>query len=97
MPITIKPYLDMNMHKPKMYFVSIIYEKYVAWEFCMDVLQTVFHRTRDESEVIAHNIVTDGEGLCGGYMYEIAESKAGIVEDMAKKQGFSLTCLVEEV
>ena len=96
MPITIKPYLDMQFDKPKMYFVSILNDKYVPWEFCVKTLMCVFYKNREDAEAIAHEIVTNGEGFCGGYMLDIAETKASIVEELAKKEGFSLCCLVEE-
>jgi ATP-dependent Clp protease adaptor protein ClpS len=97
MPITIRPYLDMQFDKPKTYLVSILYDKYVSWEFCVRVLRTIFYKSREDAEAIAHEIVTNGEGFCGGYILEIAETKAEIVEELAKKEGFSLYCLVEEV
>jgi ATP-dependent Clp protease adaptor protein ClpS len=97
MPITIRPYLDMQFDKPKIYLVSILYDKYVSWEFCVRMLTDVFHKSREDAEAIAHEIVTNGEGFCGGYILEIAETKAEIVEEQAKKEGFSLCCLVEEV
>jgi len=96
MPITIKPFLDMQRNKPKIYFVSIIYEKHVSWEFCMRVLVDIFHNSTDDARLITDNILNEGEGLCGGYIFEIAESKAEIVEALAKKEGFSMCCLVEE-
>ncbi len=96
MPITIRPYLDMQFDKPKIYLVSILYDKYVSWEFCVRMLTTIFHKNREDAEAIAHEIVTNGEGFCGGYILEIAETKAEIVEEQAKKEGFSLSCLVEE-
>lgn len=96
MPITIRPYLDMQFDKPKIYLVSILYDKYVSWEFCKRVLITVFHKSQQDAEAIAHEIVTNGEGFCGGYILEIAETKAEVVEEQAKKEGFSLFCLVEE-
>lgn len=96
MPITIRPYLDMQFDKPKMYLVSIVYDKYVSWEFCVRMLLTVFHKNREDAEAIAYEIVTNGEGFCGGYILEIAETKAQAVEEQAEKEGFSLFCLVEE-
>jgi ATP-dependent Clp protease adaptor protein ClpS len=96
MPITIRPYLDMQFDKPKLYFVSILYDKYVSWEFCKRMLISVFHKSVEDAEAIAHEIVTNGEGLCGGYILEIAETKAEVIEEQAKKEGFSLQCLVEE-
>ena len=96
MPITIKPYIDMQVNKPKIYLVSIIYDKYVSWEFCMKTLMDVFHHTEENAKIITDDILSNGEGFCGGYMLEIAETKAELVETKAKKEGLSLFCLVEE-
>jgi len=97
MPITIKPYIDMRANTTKMYFVTILNDKYVPWEFCVRVLMHIFHKNREDAQAIAHEIVTDGEGFCGGYILEIAETKAQKVEEQAKKEGYTLCCLVEEV
>ncbi len=97
MPITLKSYLKMQIDTPKMYLISIINDNYVSWEFCMRILMSVFHKNLEEAKAIAHEIVTNGEGFCGGYILEIAETKSELVEEQAKKEGFTLTCLVEEV
>ena len=96
MPITVKPYLDMQFDKPKIYLLSIVNADYVSWEFCMRVLRDIFHKNLKDAKAISDEIVTNGEGFCGGYILEIAETKAEIVEEMAKQEGFSLYCLVEE-
>ncbi len=96
-PLTLKSYLKIEVDTPKMYLVSILNDKHVSWEFCMGVLMDVFHKNQEEAKAIAHEIVTNGEGFCGGYMLEIAETKANLVEEVAKKEGFSLVCLIEEV
>ncbi len=97
MPITLKSYLKMQIDTPKMYLISIINDNYVSWEFCMRILMSVFHKNLEEAKAIAHEIVTNGEGFCGGYILEIAETKSELVEAQAKKEGFTLICLVEEV
>lgn len=97
MPIQMKTDLSVKPKEPKLYLVSIIYDQYVSWEFCMKVLRDVFKRNQQDSEAITNEILTNGEGFCGGYIYEIAETKAEIVEELAKKEGFSLICLIEEV
>lgn len=97
LPITLKSYLKIQFDKPTMYFVSILNHDHVSWEFCMRILTSVFHKSQEDAEAIAHEIVTNGEGFCGGYMLEIAETKAELVEKKAEKEGFSLICLVEEV
>ena len=58
---------------------------------------SVFHKSREKAEIITNDILTNGEGLCGVYMHEIAESKAKIVEEQAKNEGLSMWCLIEEV
>ena len=96
-PITLKAYLKIEVDTPKMYLVSIINDKHVSWEFCMRMLMEVFHKDLEDAKAIAHEIVTNGEGFCGGYMFEIAQTKAEMIEEQAKKEGFSLLCLIEEV
>ena len=96
-PKTLKSYLKIQFDKPEIYLVSIINDNYVSWEFCMRMLMEVFHKNLEDAKAIAHEIVTNGEGFCGGYMLEIAETKAEFVEAQAKKEGFTLICLVEEV
>lgn len=98
MPITInKRHIDIRVYEPKVYVVSIIYDKYVSWEFCMKTLKSVFHKSHEEAQIIANDILTIGEGICGVYMHEIAESKAGLVEKLAKKEGLSMRCFIEEI
>jgi len=85
------------LDKPKMYFVYILYDKHVSWEFSMKVLREFFHKDQEKALAITNDILTDGEGICGVYMFDIAETKATKVEELAKKEGMSLSCLVEEV
>ena len=65
-PFTLKSYLKMQVDTPKMYLVSILNDKYVSWEFCMRMLMEVFHKDLEDAKAIAHEIVTNGEGFCGG-------------------------------
>ncbi|MFT5661664.1 MAG: ATP-dependent Clp protease adaptor protein ClpS [Sulfurimonas sp.] len=97
MPITIKPYLDIQFDQPKVYLVTILSSDYVSWEFCMKILIYTFHMTPERAKTLTNEILTNGEALCGVYILEIAETKAVTVEEQAKKEGFTLCCLVEEV
>lgn len=100
MAVTIKTHRTTffpQLGKPKMYLVSMHYDKHISWEFSIRVLMEVFHKNREKAEAITNDILTDGEGLCGAYMFEIAESKAKIIEEQAKKEGLSLWCLIEEI
>ena len=92
-----KSHIVTEPGKPKMYLVTIVNEKHVSWDFCMRMLTGIFHKSAEEATSLTHEIITYGEALCGGYVFEIAESKAVIVEKHAKLKGFSLYCLIEEV
>jgi ATP-dependent Clp protease adaptor protein ClpS len=97
MAVTVRTNILPQIDKPKMYLVFIIYEKHISWEFSMKVLMNVFHKNIEQAEFITEAILSQGEGLCGAYMLEIAETKAELVEEYAKKEGYSMRCLVEEV
>jgi len=97
MAIKIRTNFFPPLDKPKMYLVYIIYDKYVSWEFCVRMISTVFHKSIEDAMAITDNILNEGEGLCGAYVLEIAETKAETIENQAKEENFSVRCLVEEV
>lgn len=97
LPFTLNSYLKVQDDTPKIYLVTIINDKHVSWKFCMRILMEIFHMNIDDARIVANEIVTNGEGFCGGYMLEIAQTKAAQVEEEAKEEGFSITCLIEEV
>ncbi len=99
MPVTIeKPFrIQIKKVETKMYFVSILYDKYISWEFSVSILMEVFHKDLEQAKAITDVILSDGEAICGIYTFEIADTKATIVEEKANKERFSLRCLVEEV
>lgn len=100
MAITIRTHRTIffpQLSKPKLYLVYIHYDKYISWDFSVRMLMGVFHKSQEQAEAITDEILTYGEGLCGAYMYEIAETKTKLIEEQAKIEGFSLWCLIEEV
>ncbi len=97
MPITVKPHLDLELEKPKMYLVSILSDSHIPWKFCMSVLTSIFHKSDEDALILTDEILTHGECFCGVYMFEIAETKAVAVEKLAEDDGFSIHCLIEEV
>lgn len=97
MTVKTKPQTTIKRDEPKIYLVSIICDKYIPWDFSMRMLMNVFHKTAEEARAIADEIQVNGEGICGAYIYEIAETKAVIVERQANKERFTVQCLLEEV
>lgn len=97
MPITMKPHSSIQLDKQKLYLITLYTDRHVSWEFCMRILMTVFFMNQERATVITDEIQTNGESICGGYTLEIAESKATLIEELAKKEKFVIQCLVEEV
>jgi ATP-dependent Clp protease adaptor protein ClpS len=87
---------ELLTSEPKKFAVFMLNDDYTTWEFCIRIISAVFHKTVEEADAITQDIHTKGKGLCGIYSYEIAETKASIVEQQARKEGFPMRCSVEE-
>jgi len=97
MHIKTKTEPSRKVYGSKIYLLTLLSEKHTSWEFCIKILTEVFHKNLDEAGMIAQDIQNDGEGICGAYTFEIAETKAAIVEQQAKLERFSLRCLLEQI
>ncbi len=82
--------------EPKQFAVFMLNDDYTTWDFCIRIISTVFQKSVQEADAITRNIDTKGRGLCGIYIYEIAETKAFIVKEQARKEGFPMRCSIEE-
>jgi ATP-dependent Clp protease adaptor protein ClpS len=96
MSIQIQTELINELREPKRYVVYMLNDDYTSWDFCLSIISSVFHKTLEEADKITKEIHTKGKGLCGIYTYEIAETKARIVEQQARKEGFPMKCSIEE-
>ncbi len=84
-----------HLDEPKMYIVYMLNDHYTSWDFCLRVITSVFHKSIEEADRITHQIHTQGKGRCGIFTYEIAETKAQMVEQQARKEGFPMRCRIE--
>jgi len=96
MSIQIQTELTNKLDEPKSYIVYMLNDDYTSWDFCLRIISSVFHKTLEEADKITHEIHTKGRGFCGIYTYEIAETKAAIVEKQARKEGFPMKCDIQE-
>lgn len=65
-------------------------------DFVVDILMSIFHKNYQEAETIMLEIHKKGQGLCGVYSYEIAETKVVQVQKLSREQGFPLKAIMEE-
>lgn len=82
--------------EPTLFRVILHNDDYTTMEFVVQVLETVFHKTPAEAFRIMMQVHTQGQGLCGMYTFEIAETKVSTVHDLAREHGFPLRASMED-
>jgi ATP-dependent Clp protease adaptor protein ClpS len=65
-------------------------------EFVVAVLIFVFNKSTEEAVNIMLNVHRKGIGICGIYIYEVAESKVGKVHALSLENNFPLKCTMEK-
>lgn len=83
--------------EPPLFRVLMHNDDYTSMEFVVEVLEEVFHKSPTEANRIMLNIHVQGNGVCGTYPHEIAETKQARVHTQARAEGFPLQCSLEEV
>jgi ATP-dependent Clp protease adaptor protein ClpS len=84
-----------RVETPRMFKVVFHNDDYTTMEFVVEVLMTVFRRTRVEATRVMLAIHKGGKGVAGVYTREVAESRAAIAMDRARERGFPLLVTTE--
>jgi len=85
-----------ELKEPDMYRVVFYNDDYTTREFVVSVIMEVFHRTASEATRIMLDVHRKGKGTVGVYVYDIAETKARRVKELAAAVEFPLKCTVEK-
>ena len=85
-----------KIKEPTLYKVILHNDDYTTMEFVVQVLISIFHKSKEEATSIMLNVHQKGTGLCGVYTKEIAETKVAIVGEVARQHEFPLKCTMEE-
>ena len=86
----------VELKEPPMYFCVLLNDDYTPMDFVVNILMEVFNKNQDEAQKIMLDVHQNGRGVCGIYTYEIAETKVKQTEILAEKNGFPLSCIIEE-
>lgn len=81
--------------KPSMYKVLLLNDDYTPMEFVVHVLESIFHKSRQEATDIMMQVHRRGVGTCGIYTFEVAETKVAQVMDFARVNEQPLQCTME--
>jgi ATP-dependent Clp protease adaptor protein ClpS len=85
-----------RLKRPPLYKVVLLNDDYTPMEFVVEILQTFFRMNRSQATQIMLHVHTRGKGVCGVFIYEIAETKAAQVNDYSRKHQHPLLCTLEE-
>jgi ATP-dependent Clp protease adaptor protein ClpS len=87
---------EIKTAKPKLFNVILHNDDYTTMEFVVHVLEAIFLKPAPDAFRIMMQVHLQGRGVCGAYQYEIAETKADAVHELAREKGFPLRATVEE-
>lgn len=79
-----------------MYKVLLHNDDYTTMEFVVEILITVFGKSLEKATQIMLNIHNKGQGMCGIYPRQIAETKVETVHHLASSKGFPLKSTLEK-
>jgi ATP-dependent Clp protease adaptor protein ClpS len=85
-----------KLKEPEMYRVVLHNDDYTTREFVVSVIIAIFHKTASEATRIMLDVHRKGKGTVGVYVYDIAETKARQVKEIAAANEFPLKCTVEK-
>ena len=84
-----------KLKKPPMYQVVLLNDDFTPMEFVVHVLERFFSKDRAQATRIMLHVHTQGKGLCGTYVREIAETKVAQVNEYARSNNHPLLCAME--
>ena len=85
-----------DVASPKMFKVMLLNDDYTSMDFVVDILEQIFGKSPTEAVQIMMAVHKSGQGLCGIYAKQIAETKILQVHNEADRASFPLKCIMEE-
>jgi ATP-dependent Clp protease adaptor protein ClpS len=88
---------ETELSPPPMYRVFLINDDYTPMDFVVDVLERFFHMARERAIQVMLQVHNDGEGECGVYPRDIAESQVARVNRHARSHQHPLMCSLQRI
>jgi len=86
---------EPELEEPRMFKVVLLNDDYTPMDFVIEVLMKFFSMDHDRATQIMLHVHTRGKGVCCVFSYQIAETKAVLVNDYSRKNEHPLQCSVE--
>lgn len=88
--------LQQDLSEPPRYKVILLNDHYTTMDFVVAILMDIFDKSFEEATRIMLHIHHNGQGVCGIYTKEIAETKMHQVHERAQANGFPLKAILEK-
>lgn len=85
----------VQTHKPPLYKVVMLNDDYTPMELVVDILKGVFGKTMEEANRLMMEVHNRGAAVCGIYTRDVAETKADLAIDIARREEHPLQCVLE--
>jgi ATP-dependent Clp protease adaptor protein ClpS len=85
-----------QIKEPELFSVILLNDDYTTMEFVVQVLESLFNKGPAEAFRIMMQVHTQGQGLCGVYPWDIAETRVSAVHELAQDRGFPLRAIIEK-
>ena len=82
--------------KPELFKVLLLNDDYTTMDFVVEVLESVFNKAPAEAYRIMMAVHHQGQGLCGVYPWEVAETKVDALTSLARAAEYPLRAAIEE-
>src|SRR6478735_5394520 len=90
----VKERIDEQIKEPSLYNVVLLNDDYTPMMFVVDVLETLFQKSPAEAYRVMMQVHVNGRGIAGVYSWEIAETKADRVAELAREAGYPLKATI---
>ena len=87
---------EQKLERPKRWKVLLHNDDYTTMEFVVWVLMSVFHHDETSATEIMLHVHKNGMGVAGVYPRDIAETRVGQVDALAREHEFPLRASCEE-
>ncbi|MBT3195472.1 MAG: ATP-dependent Clp protease adapter ClpS [Candidatus Ruthia sp.] len=83
--------------KPSRFQVLLLNDDYSTMEFVVEVIKRFFSKSEEAAQAIMLKIHLEGEGVCGTYSHDVAQTKVSQVTDFSRKNEQPLMCVIREL
>ena len=84
-----------KLQRPPLYSVLLLNDDFTPMEFVVHVLEYFFNIDRENAVRVMLQVHTQGQGVCGQFTREIAETKVAQVNSYARENSHPLLCTME--